>query len=208
MAITTIYENINEISESSFADRVNLILEQQKRSKAWLATEIGISKQALNYLLSYSTKKKMVVEIAEALQVNPDWLKTGEGGITLNFNQRDDINNIPLLTIPEFSANKVAQKTLIISNDYPKDCFAVTLNSNSMEPLFSEGTALIFDPNKKPQNGNFVLFSLKGNEVLFRQFFKEGKDVYFRAHNQMFKNIKTAAYKIQGTLLESRAIFN
>ncbi len=36
----------------SFGDRILFVLEQQRRSKAWLAEQIGISKQAINYLVA------------------------------------------------------------------------------------------------------------------------------------------------------------
>ena len=79
---------INDISilqsaESSYADRVNLLIIQRGSTKKWLADQLGITKQALNMLLKRNKKPKFVNETAEIFNVSPHWLLTGEGSVTL-----------------------------------------------------------------------------------------------------------------------------
>lgn len=186
--------------KETFADRVVTILQQQKRTKAWLAEEVGVSKQAFNYFLTHSTKKKYINEIAIALNVNPEWLKTGLGNIFIQ--TRDDIKFIPILTMETLSHT---HQTLAVNVTYSSDSFAVVLNNDSMEPLFTQGSLLIFDPIKEAKNRDFILFSRPGDmTIYFRQFFKEGQDYYFKAVGAMYETIKDRDMFLHGTLVESR----
>lgn len=194
-------------NEETFSDRVLMVLHQQKRSKAWLAEQIGISKQALNYILMRSSKKKCMNEIAVALEVNPEWLKTGKGAMVIHLHTRSDIKFIPVLSIESLAS--YAANTIAVSADYASDCFAVVLNNHSMEPLFTSGSLLIFDPSKKAKNGDFVLFSLAQDKTIyFRQFFKEGQDYYFKAVATMYETMKHSDMTLHGVLIESRHHFD
>lgn len=202
-------ESLSKESVVSFSDRVLMLLSQQKRSKSWLAEEIGVSKQALNYILMHSSKKKCINEIALALGVNPEWLKTGKGSFVLNLQSRDDVVFIPLMSIETIASKRSDTKsTLAVSATYAADCFAVILDNDSMEPLFTEGSILIVDPTKKPKNRDFVLFSVPGSaDVYFRQCFKEGQDYYFKAVASMYETLKHREITLHGTLVESRHRF-
>lgn len=203
--ITT--EIVSKENEETFSDRVLMVLHQQKRSKAWLAEQIGISKQALNYILMRSSKKKCINEIAVALEINPEWLKTGKGPMIINLQARGDIKFIPVLSIENLMVSHTTN-TLAVSASYASECFAVVLNNHSMEPLFTEGSLLIFDPLRKAKNGDFVLFSsIQDKTVYFRQFFKEGQAYYFKAIASMYDIIKHHEMILHGTLIESRYKF-
>ena len=54
---------------------------------------------------------------------------------------------------------------------------------NSMEPKFSEGTILIFDPNKKPTNGDFVLLKSPTDSLEVRQIIIKNKKTYKKCLN-------------------------
>ena len=56
---------------NDFGTRVEFLLQKQGISKNWVADKLGITKQALNYLLKHSVKPKYVPILAEILKVNP-----------------------------------------------------------------------------------------------------------------------------------------
>ena len=210
---------INELiadKEITFGNRVLLILEQQKRSKSWLANEIGLSKQAINYLLYHSSSCKHVNEIATALEVRPEWLLSGEGSIQ-NYSGID--NSILQIPIIPFNDIHLINKTnpVVLTNSFTHllsststNCFATTLENPSMEPLFNRGTLLIFDSLLKPKNADYVIFSInkdKDIEINFRQYFIDGKDIYLKAIDTMYKSYKNDNLVVHGTLIESRNHF-
>ena len=210
-------ENIQEetkYKEIGFGERVLFSLEQQKRSKSWLAEQIGISKQAINYLLKYSLNPKYVTEIATALEIRPEWLLFGKGSRQSLSEESTDIARIPILhliNIPLFtqknSLNLTDEFTHITSGS-ASSCFATILENSCMEPLFNRGTLLIFNSLAKPKNGDYVIFSLPQNkELLFRQYFIDGEEIYFKAFNSFYKNYTCNQPTIFGILIESRNHF-
>src|ERR1700735_1444031 len=79
-----------------FGERILMTLEYQRRSKSWLAEQIGISKQAINYLLKHSSNPKYVNEIAGALEVSPEWLLSGKKSGRI-FEEQTGVVRIPVL---------------------------------------------------------------------------------------------------------------
>lgn len=202
----------HEETREEFGERVLMLLQQQKRSKAWLAEQIGISKQAMNYLLNCSAKPKYVNEIASALEANPEWLRTGKGTFLILSNDDTGIRQIPLLNME--SIGKADQEnikplsTITADQAYPRSCFAVTLENTSMEPTFNQGSILIFDPSKKPRGGDYIIFSVETTkQVFFRQYYSDGDDIYLKSVDTMYKNFKNEKITIHGVLIESRNQF-
>jgi SOS-response transcriptional repressor LexA len=203
---------IESNSKPSFSDRVLEILKKQKRTKSWLAEEIGVTKQGINYILSRSSTK-LINQIALALEVHPYWLETGEGNYLLNTNAREDVIYLPLIDMQNIlndHADEHNQKKVVIADSsLPPRCFATMLDNTSMEPLFRQGSVLIFDPEKKAKTRDYVIFSLSNTrEVFFRQFFSEGKNIYLKSIDTMYKVIIADDIVIHGILIESRNCFS
>ena len=60
--------------------RLLLVLQEQRVSQAELARRVGIKQQSIQKLCSNeSARTGYVAEIAEALNICPFWLATGEG---------------------------------------------------------------------------------------------------------------------------------
>ncbi len=212
MNLTTIFhaEAARDDAHQEFSERIFMLLKQQKRSKSWLAEQIGISKQALNYLLNRSAKPKFLNEIATALEVNPEWLKTGKGTFINLTNGNPYIRKIPLLPMETIGQNDNTQLIEPITADqsYPSSCFAVKLENTSMEPTFNQGSILIFDPGKNPRSGDFIIFSVEmTKQVFFRQYFCDGDDTHLKAADVMYKNFKNEKIVVHGVLIESRNKF-
>jgi len=203
----------NSKHDIGFGGRILLVLEQQRRSKTWLAEKIGVSKQAINYLLNHSSSPKHVNEIAAALEVSPEWLLFGKGSQQFISEQDAGISLIPVLTsndIPTYIAHRNKKKfkefTHITGDSKSESYFATILENSSMEPLFKLGTLLIFNSSIKPKNSDYVIFSNK-NEIFFRQYYVEGKELYLKATNGMYKSFKQNDTVILGVLVESRNHF-
>lgn len=201
-------------SEDTFGSRVLLVLELQRRTKAWLAGEIGISKQAVNYLLNHSTTAKYVNEIATALEVSPEWLLFGKGSRQILSEADAGITRIPIIRMQDASlfiqtkdTNLAKEYTHIMAHSNSHSCFAAVLENSSMEPLFNQGTLLIFNSENKPKNGDYIIFLNEDKDIFFRQYFIDGKEIYLKAIDTMFKVFKAIDITILGVLIESRNIF-
>lgn len=216
MIISKIFEIEESFAkrENTFGNRVLSVLEQQRRTKAWLADEIGISKQAINYLLNHSSTPKYVNEIATALEINPEWLLLGKGARQTHLEADVGITRIPIVpmqNIPDF----LHTKNIDFSNAYTHitthsnlhSYFATILENSSMEPLFNHGTLLIFNSEIKPKNGDYIIFLNEDKDIFFRQYFIEGKEIYLKAIDTMFKAFKAIDITILGVLIESRNLF-
>lgn len=92
-----------------------------------------------------------------------------------------------------------------------EEFFAVTAADETLEPKFSEGTILIFDPTRTPRNKNYVLL-LNSEKSLpqFRQILIDGPDMYARTINPTFSEtgltmLEKNRFNILGTLVQAKA---
>ena len=192
---------------AKFGERLNYIIEEKGVSKAWVAEKLGISKQALNYLLKHSITPKFVDEFAEILNLNPSWIESGFGEASVSSTQSKKIAKIPVLTKKNILNNqeKIHEENLTIelSVKSPQNYIAYQLNNDSNFPPFIEGSILIFDKNKKPSHGDYVLFVLN-NDVLVRQYILDGKNICYKASNIEDKTYINQDLELIGVLLEAR----
>src|SRR5690606_35525258 len=128
--------------------------EKSGLSKAWVAERLGISKQALNYLLKHAVKPKFVDELAGLLSLNPEWLEQGIGAPQANRKTviSSKMNKIPLMS-KDSSLNQPMSMwdspcSIEFSNDNIKNFIAYSLDDNSNFPPFIQGSILIFDISK------------------------------------------------------------
>ena len=61
-----------------------------------------------------------------------------------------------------------------------EDCFAVTIDGDSMEPKYSAGDIAILMPNVEPRNGCLAVCKLKNERVFFKRFHQSGEGKVFR----------------------------
>jgi DNA-binding XRE family transcriptional regulator len=147
----------HQISKSTFSDRVELLLNARGCSKAWLANELGVSKQALNHILRHAKKPKFVCEIAILFDINPLWLQTGEQS-----NQQK--LNMPLRTISLYAFDDILREKQIqnitqlekifLKPENEHKHFALLLHDYpAMKPKFENNSILLFDEDVTPKNG-------------------------------------------------------
>lgn len=87
--------------------------------------------------------------------------------------------------------------------------FALHAPDDSLEPMFSKDTLLIFDSEKKPKDRDYVLAYLsEKNEFLCNRVFIENKKYYFKVEqsdlNLTLVNLEAPSNKIIATLIEAR----
>ena len=197
-----------------FGQRVAFIIESKGVSKAWIADKLGISKQALNYLLRHSTKPKFVDEFAELLELSPEWLETGIGRPSINNNvsiASQGAHTIPVRTKTELINStedlEAHKESIDFSRDNAKHVIAYKLDDNSNFPPFIQGSILIFDTKKQPVNGDYVLLIIEG-DVFVRQYLVDGKNSCYKASSGDHKTFINPTAELLGVLFEARYQIN
>ena len=192
-----------------FGQRVAYVIETRGLSKAWIAEKLGISKQALNYLLKHSMNPKFVDEFAELLKLDPKWLETGEGSpsIRANETQQPAATAIPIITkaellLPTKSPDK-NRETIDFSRGNSTAFTSYKLEDDSNFPPFIEGSILIFDIKKQPENEDFVLLIIE-NDVFVRQYLVDGNNICYKAGNGGHKTFINPKATLLGVLVEAR----
>ena len=209
-------EILKDNQNIKFCDRIDFLIESRGVSKSWVASKLGITKQALNYLIKHASKPKHVDAFAEILHANPSWIEFGEGRPYKNDRIEEKKNTLTKLKI--FDSTSVV--SFIKGNtsegaydliDYPEgnaeDFIAYRIKNDSLFPPFLENTVLIFKKNKPPVTGDYVLITLKEDDsVLVRQYSKDGQDIYFNPKNLTYKSLINVDAVIIGVLVEARYI--
>ncbi len=195
------------------------LLHNEMISENELARRTGVSQQIINRILSgENTNPKIatlsplanyfMITISQLIGEEPS---SSEKKAHTN---QSDLQKIPLIEWNNLetltTSNSVlitASNRLLIDLQPTESMFAVKMQGNSMEPKFSNDTLLIFDLNKTPVNGDFVLLSSSG-EVTLRQFFFKQSLSYKKCLNPKYKDYKLSIInkdsKYLGTLIQSR----
>lgn len=127
--------------------------------------------------------------------------------------QSDIIKSIPIIGWKQLDqleqARKQAQKNIVTLGQISEESFALVMQDSSMEPVFTRGTILIFDPRQPAKDRGYVLVKLKENNLyLFRQLLIDGDDRYLKPLNPDLSTFKMRFLdqddKIIGCLIESR----
>lgn len=213
MTITITVDKNSEgnLTSNQFSERIETLLSSRGCSKAWLAKELGITRQALHHVLNHGKKPKFVSEIAILFNVTPRWLETGIG--KAHIDSRNLLESIPLYRLPDVISSRalsdapVIDKMLFNRQGEDKHFAIIFSQYPSMSTKFDENEILIFNRNLKPQNGNYILADVKKEGIVFRQFYEEKKTILLKPSDSEFDSLKCAHCDILGTLVETRVKF-
>ncbi len=168
---------LDEDFKPGVADRIEQLLLDRGCSKQWLAAKLGISKQALNYILKHQKRPKFISEIADIFQMSPTWIATGQGpqypkliqarGVVINVYALSELQH-------SLSLNQLAPCSHISSlNDEDANAFAIEIeNDPAMNDKFKENSILIFEPKHSAVHQDYVLARIFHNHkftVVFRR---------------------------------------
>ncbi|HGJ5881900.1 LexA family protein [Arsenophonus sp.] len=144
-----------------------------------LANSIGISQQSIESIENGRTHKpRNILELAKALQCNPEWLLNGKNIMPLA-EITSNSKSIPLLNYMQAACYK--EKDLItdetsnyeytLVNDSVSDnSFALHIEGDSMKPEFEEGDLVVIDTAIEPTPGEFVFAKNSNNAGTFKKF--------------------------------------
>ena len=171
-------------------------------------TRLGLTQQGLAEVTGFSlsavgnwesgqnlpSPKKLGV-LAEKLEVTIDYLlghKSGTGvyrsprAASSGGQVQTEIRQVPIVAWAQ-AGELVAYTDLEAPwNEYTatscrdENCFAVTIEGDSMEPKYSAGDIAILMPNVEPRNGCLVVCKLKNEGVFFKLFHQTGEGKIFR----------------------------
>ncbi|HCB8401654.1 TPA: helix-turn-helix transcriptional regulator, partial [Escherichia coli] len=82
----------------SFSDRLQLAMTIRGYSQGKLAREVGMAQSSVNKLVNGATGSRKVVEIANILNVRPEWLSYGVG--PMNSEESTSCNLTPQESYP------------------------------------------------------------------------------------------------------------
>lgn len=180
---------------STLADRLNSIMLEKNVSQAELARSIGIKQPSIFKILNGRTlNPKNILEIATALNVDPHWLKTGEGERSPVVKetggeyivQRQDQIKVDLLSV-----SAAANSSGVVNPEYPDviqsisfstkgffdivgrktadGIYMITVPTDSMSPTIGKGDIVFIDTKETEYTGEGIyIFDLDGETYIKR----------------------------------------
>lgn len=196
-------------------------MEKEGVSQAALARIVNIKPAALQYLLSSNAQvSRFTFELAQALNVRPEWLAVGSGPMTIEedplYRAITKYKLIPVLNIEDAAQwkefNKIARHVdyIMIKKDCGENIFAFKIPDATMKPILNKGNIVIVDADKTPTNGDLVVGMIASqNEVMFRKL-SLGHEAQFLPYNlELYKPITmTKEDTILGVAIEVRIALN
>ena len=125
------------------------------------------------------------------------------------------VRSIPLIpwgNVTSCKSHNDYTNVLFTGSIISEQSFASTLHDSSMEPMFSQGNILIFDPDKLPKDRSYVLVHLTdSNTLVFRQLIIDVEHKYLKTLNSDLQEHQIRMLRdtdrIIGILIESRVNF-
>lgn len=197
----------------TFSDRIEYLLKMRGCSKAWLAEQLGVSRQALNHILKHNKKPKFVSEIALVFNVNPRWVESGSNNVLIS-KQCDILPSINVYSIKDIDKlNNLDHLTpvdkIVIEQNISEEKIAIKIEDNyEITKTFSNNTILIFELRKNAKPLDFILFE-SGQNISIGKINK--KNMKFVVVYNLLTNIENEfsidTFKVTGVLQESRLKF-
>jgi SOS-response transcriptional repressor LexA len=202
----------------TFSQRLNYVMSYKQFSQSALARMIGVKPQSIQYLCHNNAKSsRLTPQIAEALEVNLEWLALGVGKTWAEEAQNDTLvsQQVPLISwdqLTEFDPQHPAatfqhSAQLLLSDvDLGESGYALKIDNDAMSPRFEEGTVIFVDPTCQPEHKDYVIVRLANNQVVFRRLLVDGDDQYLVATHPVYKTIelKDAAYQFCGVMMQAK----
>jgi transcriptional regulator with XRE-family HTH domain len=205
----------NNNLESRLSKFLKKLIFDKGTNVAKLSKEIDIPQPTLNRIVLGKTKNPH----PKSLEKMAEYFGIPVKEITQYTDEDSPLIENEIIKIPQFEITDIKNSDFVesltsinfINIDAPlgNGCFAVNLNNSSMEPMFIEGTTLIFNPEKAPRDKSFVLTFLHDTSTpVFRQILLDSDFRYLKPTNPSLSSLPVTVLKpedkILGTLVESR----
>lgn len=187
-----------------------------------LAAQVGIKQQAVQRIEAGKVKStSYVVQLAQALDVSPDWLALGPSDEPLTRDTIDETSqaydtSVQLIPLLDWSQLASRQQLLNNTESLPKvpsyfrvshQAFALILKDDSMtrsdgnKHSFLRNDVIVVDPLKAPVDGGYVLATTP--TYAFRRFYTDGAGGYLKALNHKYQAVVLGGdKKIIGVVVE------
>lgn len=189
-------------------------------SEAELARKIRLPRATINRLVSGRTpdpRASTLNAIAEYFNISVDQL-LGKKPLIQNMNGSlitDSTRSIPLLKWEEAmdwethlisTQSPTNQSWVSIDQSAESGKFSLKVQGEAMWPQFQENSILIIDPEKEPNNRDFVICHIEdNNELIFRQLLVDGKTRFLKPINNLFSSVLLKERdKIIGVVIQTR----
>lgn len=141
----------------------------------------------------------------------------GTNGYQPNFQTWENVPIISLQQLIKWPNNideiRSEKLTPFVKTDFEinEKTFALKAMDETLEPKFSSGTILIFDPNKDYKNKDYVVLLIKGKKLpQVRQILVDGPDVYIKTINPEFSSnqpvkLEKNSFAILGVLIQAKS---
>ncbi|MBF0184670.1 MAG: helix-turn-helix domain-containing protein [Magnetococcales bacterium] len=198
-----------------FGERITVARKWAKFTQKELAERVGISQTAINKLeCGRLQSSRRTVSIALICGVDPIWLETGRGEMTLRGARpgmtAEELGNavdggelqrsnlfarLPLLSWedaarlcadPSYHPTKIDLWLPLASKSSDRG-YALRVPDDSMMPEFREGDLIIMDPTQTGKHNQFVVAHLDGDTSLtFKQLMVVGNKTYLKPLNPRY----------------------
>ncbi len=210
----------------TLSERIHLARKQANLTQKELANQVGISQTAIHKLEGGSSKSsRRTVAIALACGVDPIWLDTGRGEVSLHGARSDTgqtgfirptqeggnpwspvLARLPLISWEEANRScdepaesfhpKTVEAWIPVAPRSSHRTFALHVPDDSMTPEFCEGEILIVDPTLPGTHNQFVIARMEGDAAAtFKQLIMVGQQTYLKPLNTRYPLIH-----VQGSL--------
>lgn len=217
-------------------DRLKHARKQQKLTQVDVAKSVGITQATYSELERGLVKSSgKIVEIAQVLKVNPNWLATGQGKMTakptadelrLKMDEiQGKVNGVeranPVKMLPVINEVQAGQFTEIgddVFDEYEpahhKDGdYWLRVKGDSMTPDFKQGDLILVGKDRTAVTGNYVVALLDGNPKAtfkkYRECFDDGTPYHqLIALNEFYPPIDSRAkpFEVIGVVLEHKRV--
>ena len=204
---------------NKFSSNLRDLIHNAKISENELSRKTGVAQQIINRILSGENKNPKIATISPLANYFMVSISQLIGDEEIGFKTRMNSNHlgwqeIPFIDLDAFINRPLkdllseTQEKILADVSSSSNVFAMRMRGDSMEPKFSDGTILIFDINKKPSNGDFILFERPNFVIEMRQLFIKKDSLYKKCLNPTYKDytvsLISADYNQVGVLIQSR----
>lgn len=130
-----------------------------------------------------------------------------------NKKQLGNVIPIPIYLLEEIGKKSIQSSKVVkvigASGINNANCFGISLNTDTLLPVFQKKSILIIDPDVETNEGDYVLCLLDQNEIpVFRKVLFDGKAVFFQPLNPSFGGLSQHdKYTILGVIIKSIETF-
>ncbi|HGO5814497.1 TPA: XRE family transcriptional regulator [Mannheimia haemolytica] len=200
---------------NSLAFRMKSVMQSKGISQSLLAEKIGSSQQAIALILSEQiSSPKKIVEIADALDVDVNWLKTGKGKAPdfANFEGNSTVSGVEvaqMLRVEVLDVYASAGNGSFVTGDLTaythavefenayfaqvfqranaKGLSIINVDGDSMEPTIGNGDLLFVDTTKSAYQGDGVYVFSYGENLYVKRLQFAGDELLVISDNPLYK---------------------